>query len=137
MEVLDCVEVAVPVLERRELDVPIGLDVGVLEEICVAVRAAEAEEVLLDEADLVPAPVGRMLFVVVVLGLAGRLAKAERVPVVVFVEVLERVVVEVGTMPVAPPKRAKRSSHLMYLFTEYLWQLRPTRGKGLNTKEQE
>ena len=111
---------AVPVLERRELHVPIGLAVGVLEDICVVVRAAEAEEVLLDEADFVEAPVERIVFVVVLLGLGGGVLKAERVPVVVFVEVLERVVVEVGTIPVAPPNRAKRSSHLMYLFTEYL-----------------
>ena len=87
------------VLELRMVLVARPVEVAVREDLMLAVPVEEAEEVLVEEGDFVSAPVARTDLVEVVLGDTGRVAAAERVCVVVFVEVLDWVLVLVGTTP--------------------------------------
>ena len=74
--------------------------------------------------DFVSAAVGRIDFVTRRLGVSRLLIRAERVLVVVFVEVLDCVDVAVGTtggVAAIPPIAASSKSHLiLYLFMWYM-----------------
>jgi acetaldehyde dehydrogenase (acetylating) len=80
----------------------------------------EAEEVLVARGVLVSATVGFIVLLAMILGVSKPLTRAERVPVVVFVEVLDRVDVAVGTtggVAAIPPIAASSKSHrMLYLF---------------------
>ena len=96
----------------------------------MAVDKEEAEEVLVARGDFVSAAVERIDFVTRRLGVSRPLTRAERVPVVVFVEVLDCVDVAVGTtggVAATPPIAARSKSHrMMYLFMWYMKRLKRT-----------
>jgi hypothetical protein len=105
-DVLEPVVVAVWVLERRVLRVPAGLEVAVRVVAPVAVGRGLLDAVFETRLLRVSRPVDRIDFVDVVLGLGSHVPGAERVDVVVFVDVFDCVEVDVGTMPRSSSPRA-------------------------------
>lgn len=83
----------------RLLRVPGGLDVAVRVVAAVTVGIGLLEEVFDTRLVRVSRLVGRIDFVEVVLGLGSRVPAAERVNVVVFVDVFDCVEVDVGITP--------------------------------------
>jgi len=100
-EVLEMAEEAVPVLEVVMVRVAVAVELVVRVEVWDAVEAGELVAVLEELVVFVGGFVGGTDFVVVVLGDGGREAPADRVEVVVFVDVLDCVLVAVGMTPSA------------------------------------
>ena len=100
-EVLETGGEEVPVFVAVILLVAVPVDVVVRVELWDAVEAGDAVAVLEAAPDLVSRAVERTDLVEVVLGVGRRDAAVERVEVVVFVDVLDCVLVAVGTMPSA------------------------------------